>query len=325
MKKIFVLLISLLVFKTFADEIEGMTISGQEISDEVSKLEIDEDTPDSPYVYKNNLNNSEIDNLETKLKENPFVTDSVKEQNLTTDERSELRGFGVVEPGKLANTENYLEINPKEYSRKFIKASTSLIELNYFKDNFDYTSNNDVINRTVGDGYKHVKGGFLSIHRNSYIFKTMFLNGFWSSGLSVGYSSGKGIFVDGSRSDATMTLWQFPLDFGIGIEIPLYYWFKVSIAAGPSGMVLNQNRSDFSSDEKGKSKTQFGYGPYGLAAFKINLSGMFSSFAYDWFTSSQITNLLLNVEMRYHKYSKFLDPIDISGTSIGAGVTFEFL
>jgi len=301
-----------------------MTIAGQEIEDEISKMELDEDVVASPYIINNSKN--ELEQVEAKGKDqNPFVYGSVKDQNYPISTRSELKGFGQVEPGSLGNSENYLEINSKEYSKKFLKESSTCIELNYFKDGFDYTSKNDVINRTVGNGYKHVKGGFLSFHRNSFLFKTFLLNAFWSSGLGFGYSSGRGIFVDGSRSDATMRFWQFPIDLGIGLEIPIYQWFKVSAAVGPSAMILNQNRSDFSNDEKGKSKTQFGYGPYAIAAFKVNLSGMSSSFAYDLFTSSQITNLLLNFEMRYHSYSKFLDPIEISGTSIGAGVTFEFL
>lgn len=90
-------------------------------------------------------------------------------------------------------------------------------------------------------------------------------------------------------------------------------------------MVLYQNRNDFQQGEKGRNKTQISHGQFANAQFKINLSGFNSDTAYDLFTSSQITNLYLNIEARYQSYRNFQDEIKISGTSLGLGFTFEYL
>ncbi len=47
--------------------------------------------------------------------------------------------------------------------------------------------------------------------------------------------------------------------------------------------------------------------------------------AYELFTSSEITNLYMNLEIRHESYKNFQDPIEVSGTSFGAGFTFEYL
>ena len=105
----------------------------------------------------------------------------------------------------------------------------------------------------------------------------------------------------------------------------LNHWFKIAAVAGPSTEALYQNRSDYAQGEKGKNKIQVSYGQFANAQFKFNLSGFSSSTAYELFTESQITNLLLNLEVRYQDYHHFQDPVKISGTSFGVGFTFEYL
>ena len=151
------------------------------------------------------------------------------------------------------------------------------------------------------------------------------MNLYWSGGAGLGFSTGRGIFVSGDRSDTTFKLWEIPVDIGLGLEIPFSSWFKISGTAGPSAMVLAQNRSDFERGEKGKRKYQISPGYFLNGQVKINLTGFNDETAHELFTSSHITNLYLNLEARMQSYKDFQDDIDVTGTSLGIGFTFEYL
>ncbi|MBY0414947.1 MAG: hypothetical protein K2Q18_12325, partial [Bdellovibrionales bacterium] len=233
-------------------------------------------------------------------------------------------------PGTFENVDNYMEIDKPKMAKDFRKASSGSMNITYIKNDYDYQSNNDVINRTVGSPYtastKSIKGGTLYFRNDNYFSKSTVLNTHWSLGGGVGYSSGKGIFAKtGQRSDATFSLWEVPFDGGVGIEVPIYHWFKFAGTGGGSILALLQNRSDYQRGEDGKRKFQFSPGYFANAQFKINLSGFSDSMAYDLFTSSEITNLYMNLEIRHQSYSNFQDSITISGTSFGLGFTFEYL
>ena len=166
----------------------------------------------------------------------------------------------------------------------------------------------------------------LQVRSDHYILKTFALNSFYAFGVGLSYNSGMGTFITGQKSDATFRLWEVPVDIGLGIEIPLYTWIKLVGVAGPSVMMLAQNRSDYGNGEKGKNKYQVSYGQFASAQFKINLATFSDNLAYELFTSSQVARLSLNFDVRYENYKNFEDALlAISGTSIGAGFTFEFL
>lgn len=249
----------------------------------------------------------------------------VKEVSGKTTLKKQLEDVGYTPPGTFENQESYIELDKQKMAKDFRKSSTGGLNLTFIKNDFEYQSNNDVINQTITKGSKSVKGGALYVRHDSYLMKTDFLNAHWALGAGVGYNSGKGIFVNGTRSDTTFNLWEVPIDAGLGLEIPLYSWFKVAGTGGPSLLGLMQNRSDYQRGEKGKRKFQYSPGYFANAQFKINLSGFNEETAYDLFASSQITNLFLNLEVRHQNYEKFQDDIQISGTSFGIGFTFEYL
>ncbi|MBC7713463.1 MAG: hypothetical protein H7177_08995 [Rhizobacter sp.] len=249
-------------------------------------------------------------------------------KEVTTDKvsaKTKIQDMGYTPPGTFEKQENYIDLDKKKLTKEFRKASTGGINLSFIKDRYSYGSNNDIIDRTISTGSKSVKGGTLHIRNDSYIFKTAFLNFHWSVGGGIGFNSGKGFFVDNTRSDAVFKLWEFPLDAGFGLEIPVSTWFKLSGTAGPSVMTLLQDRSDYERGEVGKRKYQFSPGYFASMQFKINLMGFNDDAAYELFTSSEITNLFMNIEIRNESYSHFADPIKVSGTSFGIGFTFEYL
>jgi hypothetical protein len=309
-------------FQVMSSEDPAQVVSGDEVEDVLASKEKE---TSSEYII--NQFEGEVEKNDVKFDhEKEFVLPNTSgEITHEIHESKKFEDFGYTTPGSLEGKENYLEIDKKQMSYEFRRLSRKGINLTYLDNRNSYESNNDIINQTIGQGAGHVKGGSLLVRSDQYFFHTFLLNGFWSLGSGVGYNSGKGIFVSGERSETTFRLWEIPLDLGLGLEIPIYHWFKVVGVAGPSGLALYQNRSDFKDGEKGKNKIQVSPGPFASAQFKINLSGFSDEYAHELYTSSNITNLLLNIEARYQSYQKFQDPIKVSGTSFGIGFTFEYL
>lgn len=251
--------------------------------------------------------------------------EEIKKLSAQEEEKKSLDDFGYVVPGTMEVRSSYEELDRQKLTRNLRKNSKAAFNLTYIHNGYDYQSNNDVINQTISNGYKSLKGGNLLLRNDSYVYKSDFINFHWSLGFGIGYSTGRGIFVNGDRSDARFNFWEAPIDLGVGLELPIASWFKITGTVGPSVKVLMQNRSDFDSHEEGKRKFQYSPGYFGSAQFKINLYALSDKSAHDLFVSSDITGIYLNIEARHENYEKFQDSISISGTSIGAGFTFEYL
>ena len=305
-----------------ADDLNQI-VSGSEIEDVLGTMKSKEN---DPYISQKN-ETSEVENYKIKDGDTEDFTFSRKFKDLSVndDPRLNYGNAGYTVPGFYEKSENFLELDKSQMANDFRKYSSSGINITFIKDDFSYGSTNDIINKTISEGHKHIKGGTLHIRGDYYINRTFLLNTFWGVGAGIGYNSGLGIFVNGERSNTLFKFWEVPIDFSLGLEIPLTSWFKISGAGGPSVMTLFQNRDDLLSGEKGKNKSQISYGEFANAQFKINIGGLSDQTAYDLFTSSRITNLFLNLEARYQNYQNFQDNIKISGTSFGIGFTFEYL
>ncbi len=316
----FFISLTTLSFSAFAVDLDH-TVSGD--TDIENSLENTKVTGDSPYV----LGGDSGESVETsKAKGEDYIFNhGVKEVNGKITPKNKYEDFGYTLPGTYEKQENYIELDKTVMAKDFRKVSSGAINLTFVKNDFDYQSKNDIINQTIGSGYKSMKGGSLFFRHDDYIFRRDLINAYWSLGAGVGFSTGRGIFINGDRSDATFNLWEVPVDLGIGLEIPIYSWFKIAGTGGGSAMGLMQNRSDFQRGEEGKRKFQVSPGYFVNGQMKINLTGFNDETAYDLFTSSQITNLYMNLEARHQSYDNFQDEISISGTSFGIGFTFEYL
>jgi hypothetical protein len=313
------------VWNTWAEDL-SQVVSGAETKDFLAPKE--DEVRTSPFAYERSKEDKYSGKISNSAEENFVVgTNDSTDLSIKDYDKKKLKSSGYVVPGTFEKEENYLALDKKKFSNDLRGKATSAFNIAYFKDSFQYQSSNDVINRTIGQGYKHVKAGMIQIHSDHYIYKSFLMNFFWVAGGGVSYNSGRGSFVNsGTRSETTLTFWEVPADLGLGVEVLLYHWFTITGAAGPSGMILSQSRSDFQNGETGKNKFQFGQGQFACAKFKINLSSFNNGLAYDLFSNSQITNLSLNLEARYENYKKFQDSsLAISGQSYGLGFTFEFL
>lgn len=298
----------------------GHSVGSDEVEDVLGQST---ESGSSPYIVDGEPS-SNVEN--SKAKGEDFIFNhGVKEVSGTVSEKKKLQDFGYTLPGTYENQENYIETDKKKLAKEFRKASESGLNITFIKNDYDYQSNNDIINQTITTGTKSVKGGALHVRHDGYIFKTDFLNSHWSVGGGIGYNAGRGFFVDGTRSDTVFKLWEIPIDAGVGLEIPIGHWFKIAGTGGPSVLGLVQNRSDFQRGEKGKRKIQYSPGYFANAQFKINIGGFSEKTAYELFSESEITNLFLNLEVRHQNYKSFKDNITISGTSFGLGFTFEYL
>jgi hypothetical protein len=323
-KNIIKLILFLLAFNSYAEDL-AQGVSGSETIDLLAPKE--GEIRSSPFTYKK----SNRDRYLGKVKDPDEVdiimgTNSSNELKINDEERRKLSESGYIAPGVLENSPNYLSLNKGEFAKSYRTQSKSAFNFAYFSDSFKYQSENDIISRTIGSGYKHVKSGLLALRSDQYIYRNFLFDLFWTAGGGLSYNSGRGYFVKGTTSDTILTFWEAPVDIGIGANLCAYKWFKASAAIGPSVLLLAQNRSDFQNGEKGKNKFQFGYGEFISTQFRILFSGFNDNLSYDLFTSNQITNFSLNLEARYENYKHFQDSsLEVSGTSFGLGFTFEFL
>ena len=320
MKSLLAMMAVLVFNNAFATDLDH-TVSGSTVEDVLGKS----DTPsNNPYIINGE---SEDHVLKAKPQGSDIHFSAQPELNTTINEKRNLSETGYTLPGTFEKQESYIELDKKKMAKEFRKHSEGGINITFIKNDFDYMSTNDVINRTISTGAGSLKGGSLFVRHDDYIFKTTALNGHWSAGGGLGFSTGRGFFTgDGSRSEAKFNLWEVPLDLGIGLEIPVFSVVKLVGTVGPSYLALIQNRSDYERGETGKRKVQHSPGYFASAQFKINMSTFSDQTAYELFTESQITNVYMNLEARYHNYSKFRgEDIEISGTSFGIGFTFEYL
>lgn len=310
------------ISSTYATDLDQV-VSGADVEDSLGKAKSTEAT--DPYIT--NSGTGDVDKAKVNPNEDTDYNFKKRNSDLTVknNEKKQLEDVGYTPPGTFEKSENYLELDKSQMAQSFRNKSSSAFNIAFIKNDYSYESQNDIINKTIGEGYKHLKGGTLHFRSDQYFFRKDYLNTFWSVGAGVGYNSGHAIFITGERSDTTMRLWEIPVDAGLGLEIPLYHWFKVAGTVGPSVTALYQNRDDFQHGEKGKNKIQVSYGEFASLQFKFNLTGMSQNLAYDLFSESKMTNLLMNLEMRYHNYQNFQDDIKVSGASFGLGFTFEYL
>ncbi len=316
----FFISLTILSFSIMAEDLDH-TVSGD--TDLENSLENSKVVGESPYV----LGAGSSENVETSKAngEDYIFNHGVKEVDVKLTPKKKYEDFGYTLPGSFEKQENYIDLDRKAMAGDFRNISTGAINIIFIKNDFKYQSTNDIINKTIGSGYKSLKGGALLFRHDDYFLRTKFINTYWSLGAGVSFSTGRGIFINGQRSDTTFNFWEVPIDLGAGVEVPLYNWFKVAGTGGASVLGLVQNRSDFVRGEAGKRKVQVSPGYFLNGQLKINLTGFSDDTAYELFTSSQITNLSLNLEARMHSYKNFQDKISITGSSFGIGFTFEYL
>jgi hypothetical protein len=231
---------------------------------------------------------------------------------------------GLMPMGTLKN-DQYLEAKNTEIIEKYENKGRSNFSLSYYLvDNFKVEDEGNTYNSIFKDDTEAKNSGLLLFSMTNYLSKGRVNLGV-AVNAGVSYHNGRGVFADGTRSDAKFTVWMIPLDLGVSANIPMSRFLRFSFAGGPSAMGLMQTRDDKESGEKYKRRRQVGTGFFGMAKMQVSLSSLMPSLAPTMYGNYSVSQFYLNLEARMHNYSRFQDDIDISGSSIGLGLTFDYL
>jgi hypothetical protein len=158
--------------------------------------------------------------------------------------------------------------------------------------------------------------------------------------LGIGYMNGFGYFknsngtIDPTPSDLRMIFWTIPMDFAMSLEFPITTMFKVGGSAGPSALVMIQNRSEEDQDGR-KNVRRYGYGYFLEGNLKIELLRWFSDeYTRKVFQQYSMTNTFITISVRKVHYNNFSSSqrkfprnkdIKVEGESFGVGLAYEFL
>ena len=118
-------------------------------------------------------------------------------------------------------------------------------------------------------------------------------------------------------------MWLVPVDFGLAGATSLGGYARLLIGGGVSGVVAVQSRSDVEEDEP--NTFQFGFGPFLTTKLNIGMNKIFPKFSLGMFRDYGVTNSYLNVEYRFQHYSNFQSDFAVKGSSIGVGLSFDFI
>jgi hypothetical protein len=237
---------------------------------------------------------------------------------------SQVKGFGVEVVGSGESLAELSSNSDRALFNRVAWAGESAFSFSYFRNDFSYRDPSNIYEKTFRQSTGSIDGGSLLFSLDKYLWRG-FADLYWQTNLGFGFNSGKGYFVTGEESDTRMSLWTLPLDLGLGIGLPLGRFARLTASGGPSAMGLYQSRSDRNSGEEDKYRRQIGTGYYANAKLQLSLSNAFIGSFFEFFRTYRVTNAFLNFEARTQSYANFQDDIEIDGTSLGLGFSFDFI
>ncbi|MCB9060265.1 MAG: hypothetical protein H6622_01930 [Halobacteriovoraceae bacterium] len=290
------------------------------------------DTSVFDRMYKN------FDPSKTKeIKNYPKINKDASVTNQLGKEESEKiiknpkskKQIGVLPPGVINTNSNYPTINNRKLYAEYEYSGSKIFSFSLFKDTFDYTSTNDLFNKVFREDASDpefpamLKFGFDYFLFRSYIEMTLNVQ------MGLGYNKGHARFADSASTVSSRTslfLWTLPLDIGLGVELPLYNWLKLSFVGGASALGVWQNRTDLDDEDSDKTYKQIGTGYYAEGRFKINLNKIWVNDGQKMYDQFDITGMFLNLIARMNVYNGFKNEnLSVKGMSYGIGFSFEYL
>jgi hypothetical protein len=232
---------------------------------------------------------------------------------------------GATLPGEGSRMEGFVGMNGNEIVKNINRKGRHSIGFRYFKDDYDYFNDSNSFAKTFQEGSGSVQGGYLHFGGDRYFMRKYIDLAFYAQ-VGVGYNKGTGAFVDGARSVSRIQLWLLPLDAGLSIGIPIWRLAVLKFDGGPSLMGAIQTRGDRDRGDSTREKRQVSPGTFAQASLRFNLSQIFPRTGFGAYRSYNASNYYLDFTVRDHRYNRFKDQdLEISGQSIGAGLSFEFL
>ncbi len=239
--------------------------------------------------------------------------------------REKILGFSNQTPFLHENDPNLIRHTYRDLFQSIYNRGEKAFYISYIMDNYEITDKRGVFKKTFINGSNSKRGGGLHLGFDKYFYRG-WTNLTYGMFFGLGYYNGKGIFSSGEISKkAKFIMWTIPIDFTLSFEIPVQKYANLQIGGGPSLMGLYQTRSDRNYREAKKHRRQLGRGYMGMGRFKISLANIFKKNIFNMFKEYNVTNCYFNLEARHQSYSNFQDDISISGTSFGAGFSFDYL
>lgn len=230
--------------------------------------------------------------------------------------------IGVAGDGLQAN--HYLGMSGDQILKQVHRKGQKAYGFRYLTDQYEYVDPRSVFQRTFQDGKDSIQGGMLIISGERYFWRK-YVDLSLIAQVGVGYNKGVGIFIDGAVSQTNFQLWTLPLDVGVALSIPIGRWVALQGSAGPSALGLIQTRSDREKGSAEREKRQYSHGFFTQAVLRLNISRMIPSTGFSVFRDYDASNFYVDIIARNQSYRNFKDPLEISGTSLGLGFSFDFL
>lgn len=256
-------------------------------------------------------------------------------ENEKISERQDISSYNQATQGS-GDSKNFLEYKNSDLLKDMKDKGDKNFSFMFYKDTFDYKNKGSDFDkvfrgdssdqlRATDNGKKIVEAPLMLRFSGHELLYRGFFNLGLGAGLGVGYNGGKGRFTDGTVSQVNFSLWTIPVDLSAILEFPLMPWVKLSITGGPSVLGLMQNRSDLPDGNKRKSNRQMSPGYFAAAKVNIALSQLFPGSSHEFLSAYKITRYFLSIEGRTQSYTNFQSSdLEVSGSSLGAGFTFEF-
>lgn len=262
--------------------------------------------------------------------DNHFIMESQKgayHKELKKKKKSSTQFDQIPQGSGEAQTDKYIESDIFERLNEYRNKGTAAFTLTFFYDGNTYTDGTGIYEETFkGDGAEWYNNVWAVLSSEFYLIKSFF-NFALGGNLGAGYKAGNGVFAEnGNKSETRFSLVPVVVDASVIFEFNFWNWVRVEAYGGPSIMGLIQGRDDRESDENDKTIGQISWGYFGGARFKLSLGEIFPKSNKSMFQSNDVTNYFVTFDIRYQYYSNFKqDNVQVSGTSGGLGLAFEFL
>ncbi|MGB0453729.1 MAG: hypothetical protein ACPGJV_08430 [Bacteriovoracaceae bacterium] len=298
--------------------------------------QIDEEIEQKLYSNDSNKEKNEpAPHLVTSQKSSEFAGDEKMKSDKTAHffpqkDNSKYAGnvqkfgqFNIANPGE-TQVSSYEVTSDSGFMTAIHNEGKSTFSFVYMTDNYDYQDRNDIFNRTFREGSNSLNLGTFFFNLKNRMNKTLY----YGFNLGIGYNRGYGYFAPPIAEESTteFKLWTIPMEFEVGLTLRPSKYVGISLGGAYGGMLLLQSRDDRKDTDASKDRRQVGHGYSANGALSFTLSSFFPSLGRDIYSLYKATRMSLDFYMRHQSYSTFSDTdIQISGSTYGMGITFEYL
>ena len=271
-----------------------------------------------------------IENSPEEIDSHVISSPELKYEKVRAEQEKDFTTSGQEFLGTHEEDSKFIIKTKKDFLNEYNRKAKGSFGFSFIQDNFTYEDQNNVFEQTFrrddSSGMNSDFHGIIRLHGVQYFNKDWLKLG-WGGAVGVGYNGGQGVFrTTGNISEAHVKLWTIPIEAFLDLSLDLTSYVQLNLQVAGSVVGLIQSRSDFEDLKELKRQRQIGLG-YGLTGFlKLNLSKIFPSHGFGLLSFNSINRYYLHLMIRNQSYGSFKsEDLSISGTSFGAGFSFDYL